>query len=269
MMLHMRLVFAIFCCLMPISVSAQDSVEVDVELFLAVDISRSMQPHELDIQRRGYAQALAAPEIWNAILRGPLQRIAITYVEWAGSGSQREVVPWTLIDSQDDLAVVAGIIAGHGQEALRRTSISSVLGRAAFSIEANNFKGLRRVIDVSGDGPNNEGKPVLEARDSAIALGITINGLPLMTYDPNGYYSRWGIPDLDIYYQNCVIGGVGAFIIPVTRWEEFPEAVRRKLVLEIAGAEPERVWRAQSNAYDCLVGERLWERNRENLFVLP
>ena len=263
----MRLVLA-FALFFALPVSAE-KVEVDVELFLAVDVSRSMQPDELDIQRRGYAQALGSEEVWNAILRGPLQRIAITYVEWAGAGSQREVVPWTLVETRADLITVADTIAAHDHQALRRTSIASVLGRAAYSLEANAFLGLRRVIDVSGDGPNNEGIAVTTARDRTLALGITINGLPLMTYDPDGYFSRWGIPDLDAYYRNCVIGGVGAFLIPVTSWEEFPAAVRRKLVLEIAGLPPERIWRAEGEVYDCFVGERLWERNRANLFVLP
>lgn len=269
MMGDMRIIITFLLALTAGFAQAQDRVEVDVELFLAVDISRSMQAFELEIQRRGYAEALASDDIWAAIQRGALQRIAVTYVEWAGAGSRREIVPWTLIDTRDDLQRIAKTIAESPVQAMRRTSISSVLGRAAFSIEANSYEGLRRVIDISGDGPNNEGLPVTEARDRATAVGITINGLPLMTYDPYGEYSRWGIPDLDAYYRNCVIGGIGAFLIPVTSWEEFPAAVRRKLVLEIAGVEPERIWRAQSQTYDCLIGERLWERNREFLFVLP
>ena len=128
------------------------------------------------------------------------------------------------------------------------------------------FRGLRRVIDVSGDGPNNEGRPVLMARQSALAAGITINGLPLMTKD--GLGQQWNLDDLDLYYFHCVIGGPGAFVIPVLDWAEFADAVRRKLVLEIAGVMPERLWRATSGAtpegYDCLSGETIWERNRRS-----
>ncbi|WP_299653850.1 DUF1194 domain-containing protein [uncultured Tateyamaria sp.] len=251
------------------SLRAQDHVEVDVELFLAVDVSRSMQPYELEIQRRGYAAALVSPEVQEAIAGGFLGRIAITYVEWAGAYDQRVIVPWTMLASPDDSAAVAGQITAHYADALRRTSISGALMHAADSIDTNGFDGLRRVIDVSGDGPNNMGRPVTLARDAALARGITINGLPLMTQDV-GIMARWNIPDLDVYYTACVIGGTGAFVLPVTDWSEFEDAVRRKLVLEIAG-RPTRLWRAQAQAsapYNCLIGEEIWERNRD-IFALP
>lgn len=246
---------------------AQDRVEVDVELFLAADVSRSMQPFELEIQRHGYAAALSSAEVQNALSGGMLGRIAITYVEWAGAGNQRIIVPWTMIQTQDDADRVAGQITARFDDGLRRTSISSVLDYAAASIAANTFDGLRRVIDISGDGPNNSGTPVTEARDRVIAQGITINGLPLMTHGSDAF-SRWSIPDLDTYYRACVIGGAGAFVLPVTNWAEFEGVIRRKLVLEIAGLT-ERIYRAQANApYNCLIGEQIWERNRD-IFALP
>ncbi|WP_415402630.1 DUF1194 domain-containing protein [Tateyamaria sp. SN3-11] len=246
---------------------AQERVEVDVELFLAVDVSRSMQPFELEIQRRGYAAALTSPEVQAAIGGGMLGRIAITYVEWAGAHDQRVIVPWTLLQNPADAAAIAARITTNYDAALRRTSISGALAYAAASIEGNAFDGLRRVIDVSGDGPNNMGPPVTRARDQVLAQGITINGLPLMTQDDD-LTSRWNIPDLDAYYTACVIGGTGAFVLPVTDWAEFEEAVRRKLILEIA-ARPARLWRAQAPAsYNCLIGEQIWERNRD-LFALP
>ena len=248
---------------------AQDRIEVDVELFLAVDVSRSMQPFELEIQRRGYAAALTSDEVQAAIGGGMLGRIAITYVEWAGAGSQRVVVPWTLLESPEQAAQSAAQITANFDIALRRTSISGALDYAAKSIEDNAFDGLRRVIDVSGDGPNNMGDAVTNARDRVLARGMTINGLPLMTED-DSITSRYNIDDLDAYYPACVLGGSGAYVLPVTDRAEYEEAVRRKLVLEIASRPlPEQLWRAQSpTPYDCLIGEKIWERN-QSLFAYP
>lgn len=249
---------------------AQERMEVDVELFLAVDVSRSMQPFELEIQRRGYAAALSTPEVQAAIGSGMLGRVAITYVEWAGVHSQRVIVPWTLVDSVESGAQIAAQITAHFDSALSRTSISGVLDYASVSIEGNRFDGLRRVIDVSGDGPNNMGGPVTAARDRVLARGITINGLPLLTRSDD-LTQRFNIDDLDAYYTACVIGGTGAFVLPVTDWAAFEDAVRRKLVLEIAStpSPAPRLWKTQSTApYDCLVGERIWERN-QSLFAYP
>ncbi|MEP0146891.1 MAG: DUF1194 domain-containing protein [Tateyamaria sp.] len=248
---------------------AEDHFEVDVELFLAVDVSRSMQPLELEIQRRGYAAALTSDEVQAAIGGGMLGRIAITYVEWAGAYSQRVIVPWTLLESRAQAEQIASQITANFDDALRRTSISGALDYAATSIENNAFDGLRRVIDVSGDGPNNMGDAVTSARDRVLARGMTINGLPLMTKD-DSITSRYNIDDLDAYYTACVIGGSGAFVLPVIDWAEFEEAVRRKLVLEIASTPvTERLWRAQSPPpYDCLIGEKIWEQNR-SLFAYP
>ena len=244
--------------------------EVDVELFMAVDISLSMTPAELEIQRRGYAEALASSDVLNAIQKGMLGRIAVTYVEWAGQYSQRVIVPWTLVEDRASASQVAEQINAHALGGLRRTSISGALLYAAEDFDDNGFAGLRRVIDVSGDGPNNQGRPVLRARQSTLQRGITINGLPLMTRD--ALSDMWGIDDLDVYYRRCVIGGPGAFVIPVFTWDQFPQAVQRKLVLEISGLPSgSRVIKAQAKVqepYDCLVGEKLLERNMR-YFDLP
>ncbi len=254
----MRALIAFLLCLaLPIRAE-----EVDVELVLAVDVSRSMQLHELDIQRRGYAEALQSPEVIAAITGGMIGTIAISYVEWAGAGSHRVVVPWTRIASAGDAERVAGIISDSFETTLRQTSISWAIDFSREHFASNDFNGLRRVIDVSGDGPNNSGTPVTSARDRALAQGIIINGLPLMTRDPMS--DRWGIPDLDAYYRNCVIGGPGAFVIPVHDWSEFARAVRRKLVLEIAGHAPPATPRLiPAAAYDCLIGEKIWRRNMQ------
>lgn len=250
------------------SLARAEQIEVDVELFLAVDVSRSMSPYELEIQRQGYASALTSDAVAAAISNGLLQRIAVTYVEWAGARSQKIIVPWTIISTRTDAEQVARQITAHFDDALRRTSISSALMYAARSIEENEFIGLRRVIDVSGDGPNNDGIRVDAARDRVLAEGIIINGIPLMTQDD--FSARWGIEDLDAYYENCVIGGPGSFVIPVLDWDRFAEAVRRKLVLEIAGIplQPMQVQARQAEPYNCRIGEEIWERNRFG-FELP
>lgn len=240
--------------------TAEELREVDLELFLAVDVSRSMSPYELEIQRRGYAQALGSDEVAARITGGLIGEIALTYVEWAGVGTQNIVVPWTLIDSPETAREVAQRITKHFDPSLRRTSISDALVYARDSIASNDFRGLRRVIDISGDGPNNQGLLAPVARDRALADGIVINGLPLMTEDIMS--DRWGIPDLDVYYENCVIGGPGAFVLPVLTWDAFEDAVKRKLLLEIAGSLPESAARLQQvEGYNCRVGEEIWERN--------
>lgn len=244
-------------------------VEVDVELALMVDVSRSMGPAELEIQRRGYAAAIASDEVVGVILNGFTGAIALTYVEWAGYGLQREVVPWTLIDSRAVAERVAAALTADFDYSMRRTSISGAVDFARHAIRANGFEGLRRVVDVSGDGPNNDGHPVTEARDDAVAEGLVVNGLPLMTEDST---SRWGIDDLDRYYESCVVGGPGAFVIPVRDWGDFPLAVRRKLVLELVGPPEAVLVQARTgrtgDRYDCLIGEKL-RRERERILGDP
>lgn len=244
-------------------VQTRAETDVDIELFLAVDVSRSMSPRELEIQRRGYAEALTHPDVIMAIQGGWIGQTAITYVEWAGAGSQRVVVDWTLVNDAASATAFAAKLTAHFVDSMRRTSISSVLDYASASFEGNGFRGTRRVIDVSGDGPNNSGRPVHHARDETVARGIIINGLPLMTREGMG--SRWHLEELDRYYSDCVIGGPGAFVIPVLEWQHFPEAVRRKLVLELASSfmsvpsvRPS-LRQAQDGSVDCLIGEKIWD----------
>lgn len=250
-----------------------NSIEVDVELLLLVDVSRSMSSNELEIQRRGYAESLISPEVLKAINGGMIGHVAIAYVEWAGAYSQRVVQDWAIIRSEQDAQAFARAIAMNPGQGMRRTSISAALTSGAGYFYKNGFTGLRRVIDVSGDGPNNDGRPVALARDAVVAQGITINGLPLMTRD--GLGGRWSIENLDAYYRDCVVGGPGAFVVPVLEWSEFAAAVRKKLVLEIAGTTPQppslfsfsepsdRVIPAQASA-DCLIGEKIWEQYRRD-----
>lgn len=255
----MRVLILLIGLLSALSARAQDTF-VDVELVLAVDVSRSMTARELEIQRRGYAAALTDKAVIEAIQEGPNGRVALIYVEWAGWSSQRVIVPWTVVSNAEEAQAFAAQLTAEFNSALRRTSISGLLDYASGLFEANGVRSLRRVIDISGDGPNNHGRPVTAARDAVLARGIAINGLPLMTREGMGW--QWHLDDLDEYYRHCVIGGPSAFVIPVLEWEHFPEAVRRKLILELVGLPPGPadgpVLRAEG--YDCLIGEKIWDR---------
>ncbi|WP_207476429.1 DUF1194 domain-containing protein [Arenibaculum pallidiluteum] len=212
---------------------AQD-VPVDLELVLAVDVSGSMDAEERRVQRQGYVEALSHPEVVRAIASGPHGRIALAYVEWAGADAQQVILPWRIIDGPASARDTSAVLAAAPEARIRGTSISGALAFAARLFDGNGFEGLRRVIDVSGDGPNNSGMPLPPVREAVLARGIVINGLPL-TLD-QGW--NWGLApgELDLYYEDCVIGGVGAFIVPVRRPEDIGEGIRRKLVLEIAGS---------------------------------
>ncbi|PWK69108.1 DUF1194 domain-containing protein [Aminobacter sp. AP02] len=248
--------------------------QVDVELVLAVDVSLSMSPDELEIQRHGYAAALTDDRVLEAIAQGAYGKIAVTYVEWAGSTSQIVIVPWTVIANRADAERVVDQLSAKPPNSARRTSISSALEFGSDLFAESTYHGMKRVIDISGDGPNNQGPPVDIMRDAAVAQGITINGLPLMTN--GGFGNAYDVEDLDRYYADCVIGGPGAFMIPVNDWSQFPEAIRRKLVMELAGPAS-RQWATEEAAYppvvlaqaqlkyDCLAGEKLW-RDRSWLF---
>lgn len=243
-----------------------DEQAVDVELVLAVDVSLSMMHEELEIQRAGYAAALSDPAVIDAMLGGLHGQVAITFVEWSGDGQHRIVVPWHLIASAEDARTVAEGIRSERPQGWRRTSISGAIGYSASLFEDNGFRSLKRIIDISGDGPNNDGGPVIAARDAAVERGIVINGLPLLTR--MGFMSAFEIGDLDEYYRHCVIGGPGAFVMPVTAWEHFPETVRRKLVLELSGSLPAAIIRVAAGlaTYDCLIGEKLWQQQRRILY---
>jgi len=250
---------------------ASAAESVDVELVLAVDVSLSMSPDELEIQRDGYAAALVDQQVLDAIAAGANGRIAVTYFEWAGNTTHHVIVPWTIIATRADAERVARQLSAKPPNSARRTSISAALEFGGDLFAESHFQSPKRVIDISGDGPNNQGAPVAGVRDELIKQGITINGLPLMTN--GGLSSAYDVEDLDSYYTNCVIGGPGAFMVPVNAWVQFPEAIRRKLVLELAAtpAAPRNasfdgstlpvVLAQAATGYDCMIGEKLW-RNR-------
>jgi hypothetical protein len=233
---------------------------VDIELILAVDVSYSMDMDELAVQREGYAQAIVSREFLQALKTGPNGKISVTYFEWAASGDQKIIVPWRVIDGPESADAVADEIMKTPIRRASRTSISGAIYFALPLFDANPYRGLRRVIDISGDGANNNGSPVTIARDTALAKGITINGLPIMVKEPS--YSTMDIDNLDFYYEDCVIGGPGSFVVSIKDREKFKEAIRSKLILEVAGRTPERpiVPVAEKEPrVSCLIGERIWQ----------
>lgn len=239
---------------------------VDLALVLAVDVSYSMDVEEQALQREGYAQALVSPEFLNALRLGPNGRIVVSYVEWAGEHEQRLVLPWRMIDGPASAKAVADEISAAPLRRVYRTSISGGLLFSLTLLEDSGYRALRRVIDVSGDGVNNQGRRVDTARDEVVARGITINGLPLMLKRPNA--STLDIDDLDLYYEDCVIGGPGAFVIPVRERAEFITAIKTKMVLEVAGVVPKRaptvIPVVQPPRISCTIGEKIWMERWNN-----
>jgi hypothetical protein len=252
---------------------ARAQTPVDLELALAVDVSRSIDADEAQLQRHGYIQAFRDPEVINAIETGMLGRIAVGYFEWAGFSHAEIIVDWTLIDSAASANAFADALGKGFPLAASRTSISGAIEFAQPWFNNNGFEGSRRVVDVSGDGPNNWGELVTVARDRAVSAGVTINGLPILDQG-FGLFSRFNIGSLDLYYRDCVIGGTGAFMVVATDFNDFARAVRRKLVLEIANLQPPPFLgpvsgpiavQADSRARigpPCDIGETMW-RDRD------
>jgi hypothetical protein len=257
----------------PSTIAQQPQIKVDVELVLAVDTSRSMDQSELELQRNGYIQAFREKEVAQAITSGPEGKIAVTFMEWGAPYEQNQLIPWTIIDSEAAARAFADRLEKEDVYGFTRTSISAALLKSVDLVENNNITSYRRVIDVSGDGPNNTGLEVEKARDYAINRGFTINGLPIMLRKVRQFYD---IDHLDRYYKQCVIGGPAAFIAPVFDLKQLAATVRKKLVLEIAGndapvpgAAPVQygeiapaggVLKAQlklpTEKMDCLIGEK-------------
>ncbi len=253
-------------CLSLACPAAAGETDVDLELVLAVDVSRSMDSGEQALQKDGYVAALQHPEVLAAIREGFLGRIAVAYAEWAGPSSHRVIASWATIDGPESARAFADTIASAPLSYLHGTSISGALLFSSGLFEGNGYRSTRQVIDVSGDGPNNMGFPVLQARESVLDRGITINGLPIMIHAD--LMSGYSIPDIDIYYEDCVIGGPGAFLVTVESIDRIAEAIRRKLVLEIADVEPNTgqqkivpaAFGERARRIDCLIGEKLRRR---------
>jgi hypothetical protein len=240
-------------CLGSVLPSAAIAAEpVDVELVLAVDISRSMDAEEFALQRAGYVAALRHPDFLRAVRTGLHGRIALTYFEWAGTVREETQVPWRMIDSLETADTFATLLENSPVRSFRGTSISGALVHGASLFDDNVFDGDRKVIDVSGDGPNNIGPPVVAARNAAVMNGITVNGLPILIRPSSTVH------ELDRYYAECVTGGPGSFVLPIRKASEFATAIHRKLILEVSGVRPtERVIPVQAaEPMDCERGER-------------
>lgn len=246
----------------PAAAGDDGNAPVDLELVLAVDISYSMDTEEQALQRDGYAAAITSPEFLDALRLGPQGRIAMAYVEWAGENEQQVAVNWRVIDGRESAEAFAAAVRAAPLRRVYRTSISGALLYSADQFDLNGYKGLRKVIDVSGDGVNNQGPPVQVARDAVLQRGITVNGLPLVM--KRGAAAAIDVPELDVYYEDCVIGGPGAFVVPVEQISEFARAVKTKLVLEVAGVVPKPrpglvvpAASAQPRV-SCTIGEKMW-----------
>jgi hypothetical protein len=227
MYLRALLVFLVLACGLGTPARATN---VDLQLVLAIDTTASVSHGRFELQRDGYAAAFRNPQVIKAIMSGAEQSIAVTMMQWNGRFVQEQVVPWTLVKDQASAHALAEKIArtprvlfgGSG------TSISGAIEQGVVLMEQSPYQSQRRTIDISGDGFDNTGRPITPARDAAVRAGIGINGLPILAYEPT----------LDDYYYRYVIGGPGAFMIPVANYENFAEAIVRKLILEIAAHPP-------------------------------
>ncbi len=240
----MKLLWRLFVVLLLLA-AAPAWAAVDLQLVLAVDCSGSVSGDRFELQKQGYVAAFRDARVLQAIRQGAGQSIAVTMLQWTGPGLQVQVVPWMEVHDAASGNALADAIASAPRRLFRGgTSISGVIDRAMALLDAYPVPGARRVIDISGDGANNAGRPVSAARDDAVAAGVVINGLPILSVEP----------DLDQSYHDDVIGGDGAFLIAISGYDRFAEAILRKLVIEIASnsgipATVRRVW--LQNCDDC------------------
>ena len=234
----MRMLVALLSLLLlALSANAQDKKDVDLALVMAIDISGSIDPDEAKLQREGYVQAFRDPTIIKAILAGPNGRIAVAYFEWSDAWVQRLLIDWTLLDSEAAIGAFASRLAAAPISIARRTSISGAIRYAIPLFGRSPYEAERKVLDISGDGSNNDGALVTDMRYEALKEHIIINGLPIMNDRPNPF----GFPseaDLDKYYLHCVTGGPRSFVEVAHNFDDFPRAVRKKLLQEVADLGP-------------------------------
>src|SRR5437762_3661589 len=232
--------FAAFRVAAAISSVGARAETVDLLLILAADVSRSIDDVEFNLQRKGYAAAMTDPQVLRAIVGGRHHAIAVTFIEWSGAADQNVVVDWTVVRDEEAAGGIAATILAAPRSFLGRTSISAAIDYSLERFAAAPAAADKRIIDVSGDGTNNSGRPVTEARDQAVASGVTVNGLAIINTQANPGYAFHTQPPggLPKYYEENVIGGPGAFLLQVENFDTFAEAMTRKLVTEIAGAPP-------------------------------
>jgi hypothetical protein len=219
----------------PHDLAAANPEPVDLELQLALDVSRSMDPFEQELQFKGYANAFLDPRINEAIMSGAVGAIAVTMFIWSDYHIQETLIPWTRLSNAAECGAFSQTVLEAPRRIYLYTSISGAIDYAMRQF-GTAYEGTRRVLDISGDGVNNSGRPVTGARDEAVAQGVVINGLPVINDRPDPFPMRQ--PPLDDYYREQVIGGPGAFVEVASGFEAFDSAVRRKLLREIAGLPP-------------------------------
>jgi hypothetical protein len=225
----LRGIAALALVLAALPASARAQTAVDLQLVLAVDVSGSVSPQRFELQKMGYVTAFQNKRVLSAILGGRNQSIAVTMMQWSGPFLQAQVAPWTLLKDEASVKAFAAMVESAPRMMYGGgTSISGAIDHAMTLFPQAPWKAKRRVIDVSGDGSNNRGRPVTQARDEAVDAGIVINGLPILAFEPQ----------LDEYFKDYVIGGPGAFVIPAKTFETFGEAILMKLIIEIADLGP-------------------------------
>ncbi len=210
----------------PLSAVPACSADVDLALVLAVDTSSSVNEERYQLQMRGFAEAFRNSDVIGAIEQGPHGAIAVTLVQWASYGDYRQVVGWTIIRDRVSASRFATAALETGRSLSGSTSLSGAIDASVQFLQSSGHAASRKVIDISGDGSNNSGRPPAEARDEALAAGITINGLPILTEEPT----------LDRYFRDNVIGGPGAFLVVADDFRAFSAAILYKLKREIAGS---------------------------------
>ena len=223
----------------PAAAQRASDQHVDLALVLAVDASGSVDRVRFELQKQGYVAAFRHPRVLQAIQSGPTQSIAVIMMQWTGPALQVIAVPWTRVFDQASADAFAAKIAAAPRALFGGgTSISGAIDTSMALLFDNPFQATRRVIDISGDGSNNRGRSVNQARDEAVRAGVGINGLPILALEP----------DLDRYFEQNVIGGPGAFVVAAKDFETFGEAILKKLIAEIAGIDPAEVIGAQASA---------------------
>lgn len=235
-----RLLAAALLCLAMAMPSARAAEPVDLLLVLAADVSRSVTQPKFELQRQGYATAISNPRVLEAIRSGPRQRIAVAFVEWSGLGNQQVVIDWTLIDGPQAAQAFGDRLLESPRSFADRTSISGGIDFAVAQLKRAPFSSERQTIDVSGDGTNNSGRDVTMARDAALALGININGLVILSDRPLPWNPEHTNPPggLAKYFRDNVTGGPGSFVIEALDFDSFGEAIVKKMIAEIAFAAP-------------------------------
>jgi hypothetical protein len=224
------------------SLAARAAEEVDLLLVLSSDVSRSVDAPKFKLQRDGYASAIINPRVIQAIRSGALGKIAVSFVEWSGVGAQKIVIDWTIIRDEATARDFSAQVIEAPRAFADRTSISGGIDFAMAQLARAPFTSSRHTIDVSGDGTNNSGRDVVDARDEALAKGVTINGLVILSERPMSWNADHTNPPggLDSYYRNNVIGGPGAFVMVAENFSSFGQAILNKLIAEIATVQGTR-----------------------------